>query len=76
MPGKHASALDAESMTVTMDGDPLEPTQIEKARLTVCGNVDNAEEAIELMMMLGIHPSQETSVHPLLAPNNLPNPQN
>jgi hypothetical protein len=73
MAGKHASAIDAESMTVTMDGDPLEDDQISKARLTVCANVDNAEEATELMMMLGIHPSQEKEAVSTLGPNNLPN---
>lgn len=75
MAGKHASAIDAEAMTETMECDPLEETQIERARRTVCANSADATEAIELMMMLGIHPDQDKAVQPTLAPNNLPNPK-
>ena len=39
--------------------DPLSQEQKEKARLTVCGLAENAEDATELMKMLGIHPSQD-----------------
>ena len=80
MPGKHASAIDAESMTVTMDGDPLEQTQVDKARRTVVGWVSRNDlgvsDAEELFKMLGICPSQDEDHVPALGPSNLPNPQN
>lgn len=63
LPGKHASAIDAESMTVTMDGDPLEESQIERARRTVAGWVARenmgAQELSDLMRMLGLFPDQQ-----------------
>ncbi|QZE10558.1 hypothetical protein SEA_SCOOBYDOOBYDOO_243 [Mycobacterium phage ScoobyDoobyDoo] len=84
MAGKHASAIDAEAMTVTMAGDPLEETQVQKTRRVIAAQAlrehpDDPEAAAvaarELMMMLGIHPDQENDEHPRLGPNNLPNPE-
>jgi hypothetical protein len=39
--------------------DPLSQDQKEKARMTVCHFAENATDATELMMALGIHPSQD-----------------
>ena len=45
--------------------DPLSEEQKDKARLTVCHFAENANDAAELMMALGIHPNQ--SDEPVLA---------
>jgi hypothetical protein len=39
--------------------DPLTDEQIRLARRLVAGNADSVEDAVDLMMMLGIHPSQD-----------------
>jgi hypothetical protein len=38
--------------------DPLSQDQKSKARLTVCHFAENSKDATELMLALGIHPSQ------------------
>ena len=39
--------------------DPLSQDQKDKARLTVCRFAADAEDAANLMLALGIHPSQD-----------------
>lgn len=45
--------------------DPLSQEQKDKARITVCHFADNAKDAADLMLMLGIHPSQDDEVYPV-----------
>jgi pentatricopeptide repeat protein len=53
--------IDHESLIDEIDHfDPLSHDQVGQARLIVAGNAEDAEDAIDLMMALGIHPSQET----------------
>lgn len=73
MPEGHASAKKAEAMAVTMDSDPLQADQIERARRVVAAHSADVAEATELMQMLGIHPGQDQPTR-VLAPNSLPNP--
>ena len=47
---------------------PLSEDQRSKARRTVCGFAENATDAAELMLALGIHPSQDGEESPILAP--------
>lgn len=50
---------DARALTDQVEHfDPLSFDQVQKARLTVCANAIDSIDATELMMMLGIHPSQ------------------
>lgn len=49
--------------------DPLSQDQKDKARLTVCHFAKDAEDAKELMLALGIHPSQD---EPVLVASMLP----
>lgn len=52
--------VDHEAMRDEIDiFDPLTGGQLEAARLVVCGYSRDAREAAEMMLMLGIHPSQE-----------------
>jgi hypothetical protein len=44
--------------------DPLSQDQKEKARMTVCHFAENTTDATELMMALGIHPSQNDESAP------------
>ena len=74
MSGKRSSTMDYEAMTTTMEADPLQASQIDKARRTIASNAENADDAAELMKMLGIHPSQDDESGPSLLPSNLPNP--
>lgn len=48
--------------------DPLTSEQRSKARKTVCSFAENAKDATELMMALGIHPSQDGEETPILYP--------
>lgn len=84
MAGKRATAMDYESMTTTMEADPLNLSQIEKARRTVVRQAIKqhpqdqqaaSRRARETMLMLGIHPTQEHELVPTLPPNVLPNSQ-
>jgi hypothetical protein len=53
-------ARDSKNLTDAVEYfDPLSESQKSKARLTVCGFSDNAEDARQLMLALGIHPSQD-----------------
>ena len=53
--------IDHESLIDEIDHfDPLSHDQVGRARLIVAGNAEDAQDAIDLMMALGIHPSQET----------------
>lgn len=74
------SAMDYESMATTMDADPLDKSQIEKARDTVVAQSikyfpDDDAKAVDyaynVMMMLGIHSSQDDEHVPTLDPGNL-----
>lgn len=47
--------------------DPLSQEQKEKARMTVCHFATDAEDAANLMLALGIHPTQEDE--PVMAAN-------
>lgn len=47
--------------------DPLSQDQKSKARLTVCHFAENTEDAVNLMLALGIHPSQDEES--VMAPN-------
>ena len=47
---------------------PLNEDQRAKARRTVCGFAESAEDAAELMRALGIHPSQDGEDGPILDP--------
>ena len=70
MAGKRATAMDYEAMTSTMEADPLEDSQIDKARRVIAGHPDvDAAAAAELMKMLGIFPGQEADV---MAPVTMP----
>jgi hypothetical protein len=51
---------------------PPDIDQIDKARLVVCANATDAEDAEELLRELGIHPSQEGVFDPVLALPPLP----
>ena len=53
--------IDHESLIDEIDHfDPLSHDQVGRARLVVAGNAEDTQDAIDLMMALGIHPSQET----------------
>lgn len=39
--------------------DPLSQDQKSKARMTVCHFAENSQDATDLMLALGIHPSQD-----------------
>jgi hypothetical protein len=53
-------ARDSKNLTDAVEYfDPLSEDQKSKARLTVCGLANDAEDAKELMLALGIHPSQD-----------------
>lgn len=74
--------MDYESMATTMDSDPLKESQIEKARKTVAAQSarffpDDKDAAVDyayhVMMMLGIHPSQDDEHAPTLPPSLLAN---
>jgi len=76
------SSMDYESMATTMDSDPLQESQIAKARRTVAAQSarffpDDKDKAVDyathVMKMLGIHPSQDDDHVPSLAPNMLAN---
>lgn len=45
--------------------DPLSQEQKAKARITVCHFAENTEDAINLMMALGVHPSQADDISPI-----------
>jgi hypothetical protein len=45
--------------------DPPSQEQKQKARMTVCCFAENADDATELMMALGIHPNQDEDSVPL-----------
>jgi hypothetical protein len=53
----------------------LNKDHLERARLTCCAYAESTREATELMMMLGIHPSQEDDTH-IVTPNPLQIPTN
>ena len=53
--------------------DVPDDDQIHKARLVVCANAQTAQEAEELWLMLGIHPSQQGVFESVMAPPPLPN---
>lgn len=78
------SAMDYESMATTMDSDPLQMSQIEKARNTVVHQSirffpDDDEAAVDyaknVMLMLGIHSSQEQEYVFALSPTPIPHTQ-
>ncbi|QDF18661.1 hypothetical protein SEA_PUPPER_175 [Gordonia phage Pupper] len=53
-------ARDFETLISAMGPpEPLSDDQFGRARLLVCANSENAEEASELMQMLGIYPGRE-----------------
>lgn len=53
--------------------DPLNDSQKERARRTVAANAIDAHDAAQLMMALGIHPSQKDDIDaPRLAVPTLP----
>jgi hypothetical protein len=61
-------ARDSKNLTDAVEYfDPLSESQKSKARLTVCGFSDNAEDARQLMLALGIHPSQDDDAVPRLS---------
>lgn len=68
-------ARDSKNLTDAVEYfDPLSADQKSKARLTVCGFAKDAADAKELMLMLGIHPSQDDDAVPqcfsqLVSPN-------
>jgi hypothetical protein len=63
------NARDHEARTAEItDTDPFDETTLYQARLTVCANSSTSEEAIELMLMLGLHPSQDGEVSLLTGP--------
>jgi len=47
---------------------PINDEQRDKARRTVCGFAKDASDAAELMLALGIHPSQDGEEAPVLSP--------
>lgn len=79
------SAMDYESMATTMEADPLEQSQIDKARLTVAHQARKkfpediaaaGKWAKQTMLMLGIHESQKDDIVPTLDPNALSSANN
>lgn len=56
------------------DSDPIEEGTRDAARLVICANAESPSEAVEWMMMLGVHPSQDLDVPFLTGVSNLPNP--
>lgn len=56
---------DSKNFTAVCD-NAQEPTEAEKAaaRLVVCGNAANADEAADLLKMLGLFPGQDTDPAP------------
>jgi hypothetical protein len=53
-------ARDSKNLTDAVEYfDPPTEDQRAKARLTVCGLAKDADDARELMLVLGIHPSQD-----------------
>lgn len=59
---------DSKNFTAVCD-NAQEPTDEEKAaaRLIVCGNAADAEEAADLLKMLGLFPGQDTDPTPATA---------
>lgn len=54
---------DSTNITATCDEQAVvSEEQILAARHIVAGNSDNLEDAIDLMMMLGLHPDQQKDV--------------
>lgn len=53
--------------------DPLTEDQKAKARRTIAGNAIDVDDAIEIMMMLGVHFSQEGELEGRTEPVRLPN---
>lgn len=45
--------------------DPLSQEQKDKARMTVCQFAKDTQDAIDLMLALGIHPSQDDESSPI-----------
>lgn len=45
--------------------DPLSQEQKDKARMTVCHFAKDTQDAVDLMLALGIHPSQDDEVSPI-----------
>jgi hypothetical protein len=67
--------LDSKNVTAVCD-EPIELTQDQRyaAQRTVAHYATDAADAAELMMILGIHPSQEPDAYAVSLPNsfNLP----
>ena len=64
-------ARDSRALTDQVDYfDELTEDQMARARLTVCANSANAAEATEMMMMLGIHPSDVVAAY-LTGPHSI-----
>jgi hypothetical protein len=53
---------DSKNFTAVCD-DAEEPSEVEKAaaRLTVCGNALDAEDAVDLLQMLGLYPGNDSA---------------
>lgn len=67
------SPRDSKAMTDLCEyHDPLTDEQIAKARRIIAGNATDTADAVELMMMLGVHPDQEQEYGPLTPPPPLP----
>ena len=65
-----AKMIDHESLIDEIDHfDPLSRDQVGRARAIVAGNATDLQDAIELMMALGIHPSQESETCETLSRN-------
>jgi hypothetical protein len=63
--------IDHESMADEVGNfDPLEHSQVEKARRITCRFAIDSEDASVLLLMLGIHPSQEAETCTVLEPRN------
>ena len=66
---KYSERISRDALMIAADAtDILTPDILHKARLQVCSRADDAEEATKLMMMLGIHPSQEGDAYEVRGP--------
>ena len=65
---KRSMPRDSKNLTDVVEHfDPLSQDQKSKARLTVCHFAENSNDARDLMLALGIHPSQKEDDFPALS---------
>ena len=58
---------DSKAITDLCEGfNPLTEEQQAKARLVVCANAIDVDDAIKLLMILGLHPDQEDEASSLV----------